>query len=58
MVKHPLANARDARDVGSAPWVRKITWSRKWQTTPVFLPGKFHGQRRLVGHRPWGCKHD
>ena len=24
--------------------------------TPVFLPGKFHGQRSLVGYRPWGCK--
>ena len=23
---------------------------------PVFLPGEFHGQRRLVGHSPWGCK--
>ena len=27
------------------PWVRKILWRRKWQPTPVFLPGKFHGQR-------------
>jgi len=25
-------------------------------TTPVFLPGKFHGQRNLVGYSPWGCK--
>ena len=31
------------------PWVRKIPWRRKWQPTPVFLPGKFHGWRRLVG---------
>ena len=29
-------------------WVRKIPWSKKWQPTPVFLPGKFHGQRSLV----------
>ena len=29
-------------------------WKRKWQPTPVFLPGKFHGQRSLVGYRPWG----
>ena len=28
-------------------WVRKIPWSRKWQPAPVFLPGKFHGQRSL-----------
>ena len=31
------------------PWVRKIPQSRKWQFTPVFLPGKFHGQRNLGG---------
>ena len=30
-------------------WVRRIPWSRKWQSSPVFLPGKFHGQRNLVG---------
>ena len=28
---------------GFGPWVRKIPWRRKWQLTPVFLPGKFHG---------------
>ena len=38
------------------PWVRKIPWSRKWQPTPVFLPGKSHGQRSLEGCRPWGCE--
>ena len=27
------------------PWVGKIPWRRKWQPTPVFLPGKSHGQR-------------
>ena len=27
------------------PWVKKIPWNRKWHSTPVFLPGKFHGQR-------------
>ena len=31
-------------------------WRRKWQSTPVFLLGKFHGQRSLVGCSPWGCK--
>ena len=29
---------------------------RKWQPTPVFLPGKSHGQRSLVGYSSWGCK--
>ena len=37
-------------------WVRKIPWRRKWQFTPVLLPGKSHGQRSLVGYSPWGCK--
>ena len=36
-------------------WVRKIPWSRKWQPTQVFLPGKFHEQRSLVGYSP--CEH-
>ena len=38
------------------PWVRKIPWRRKRQPTPVFLPGKSHGQRSLGGYSPWGCK--
>ena len=37
-------------------WFRKIPWIRKWQPTPVFLPGKSHGQRSLVGYSPWGLK--
>ena len=38
----------------SPPWMQ--TWRRKWQPTPVFLPGKSHGQRRLAGYGPRGCK--
>ena len=38
------------------PWVGKIPWRRKWQPTPVSLPGKFHGQRSLAGYSPWGHK--
>ena len=30
-------------------WVRKISWRRAWQPTPVFLPGEFHGQRNMAG---------
>ena len=34
------------------PWVRKIPWSRrKWQSTPIFSPGKFHRQKSPWGHR-------
>ena len=29
---------------------------KEWLSTPVFLPGEFHGQRSLVGYSPWGCK--
>ena len=36
--------------------VRKIPWRREWQSTPVLLPGEFHGQRSLVGYSPWGPK--
>ena len=31
------------------PWIRTISWRRKWQPTPIFLPGKSHGQRSLSG---------
>ena len=31
-------------------------WRRKWQPTPVFLPGKSHGWKSLVGYSPWGRK--
>ena len=34
------------------PWPEKIPWRRKWQPTPVFLPGKSHGQRSLAGYSP------
>ena len=40
----------------SDPWVRKISWRRKWHSTPVFLPGKFCSQRSLMGYSPWGHK--
>ena len=48
------------RKLRFSPLVRKIPQSRKWQPTPIFLPGKFHGQRSLAGYSPWGCrvKHD
>ena len=34
---------------GFDPWFRKISWRRKWQPTPMFWPGKSHGQRSLAG---------
>ena len=54
MVKNPSANAGDPSDKGLIhPGIGKIPWSRKWQSTPVFLMGKFYGQRSLVGYSPW-----
>ena len=41
---------------GFDPWVGKIPRRWEWLPTPVFLPGKAHGQRRLVGYRLWGFK--
>ena len=49
VVKDPPASEEDARDASFNPWVRKIPSNRKWQPTPVFVPGKFHGQRSLAG---------
>ena len=36
--------------------VKKISWRRKWQQTPLFLPGKLHWQKNLVGYSLWGYK--
>ena len=44
------------RRPGFDPWVGKIPRRRKWQPTPVFLPGKSHGWQSLVGYCPWGRK--
>ena len=41
--KKPSCQCRRHRRLGFNPWVRKISWRRKWQPTPVFLPGKSHG---------------
>ena len=51
MVKH-LSTMRETQ-------VRALGWKdplEKWQSTPVLLPGKSHGQRSLIGYSPWGRK--
>ena len=57
VVKNPPVNSGDG---GFNPWVAKIPGRRKWQPSLVFLPGKSHGQRSLVGYPPlmgpWGPK--
>ena len=41
---------------GFNPWVREMSWRRKWQPTPVFLPEKTRRYRSLEGYSPWGCR--
>ena len=50
VIKNPPGNAEDIRDVGSIPGLGRFPWRRKWQPTPLFLPGKFNGQQSLVGY--------
>ena len=55
VVKNPPANAGDVGDVSSVPGSgRSCPWRRKWQPTPVFLPGEAHRQRSLERDGPWG----
>ena len=56
VVKNPPANAGDVREVGSVLRLGRSPWRRKWQPTPVFLPGESHGQRSLADYSPWGHK--
>ena len=48
MVKNPPG----MQETKFNPWVRKISWRRAWQPTPVFLPRELHGQRSLAGYSP------
>ena len=52
MVKYLLQCGR----CGFHPWVRKIPWRRKWQSTPVFFPREFHEWWNLAGYSQWGQK--
>ena len=53
-VNEPTCQCRRHKRYGFHPWVAKILWRRKWQLTPLFLPGESHGQRSLVGCNPQG----
>ena len=48
--------AQTVKNLPADPWVWKIPWRRKWLSTPIFLPGEFHGQRSLGGYSPWSRK--
>ena len=54
--KESACQCRRCKRCGFDPWVGKIPWRRAWQPNLVFLPGKSHGQRSLVGYSPWGLK--
>ena len=54
--KESTCQCRRCKGCSFNPWVGKIRWRRKWQPTPAFLPGKFHGQRSLAGYSLWGHK--
>ena len=56
--KEPVCQCRRCKIHGFNPWVRKIPWRRKWQPTPVFLPGESRGQRSLGGYSPWVAESD
>ena len=47
---------QECRRPGFNSQVRKIPWRRKWQPTPIFLPGESHRQRSLAGYSLWGHK--
>ena len=54
--KESACQCRRLKRCGFNPCVGKIPWRRKWQPTLVFLPGKFHRQRRLAGCGAWAHK--
>ena len=50
--KEPACQCRRHKRCKFSPWIRMIPWRRAWQPTPIFLPGKSHGQRSPVGYSP------
>ena len=54
--KESICQCRRCRRHEFNSWVGKILWRRKCQPTPVFLPGKSHGEKSLVSYSPWSHK--
>ena len=54
--KEPTCQCGGSKRFGFHPWAGMIPRRRVWQPPPVFLPGKSHGQRSLVGDSPWSCR--
>ena len=64
LVAQSVKNLPVLQETWFSLWDRKIPWRRKWQPTPVFLPGEFHGWRSLAdvfhgvaGSRTWLSKY-
>ena len=55
-VKNLPAELETACSVGDTGSIQKIPWHRKWQSTPVSVPGKSCGQRSLAGYSLWGSQ--
>ena len=53
VVNNPPDNAGDLREADSIPGLGRFPSRMKWQSTLVFLPGEFHGQRSLEGYSLW-----
>jgi len=56
VVKNPPVHVGYTRDMDLILGLGRTPWSRKRQSTPVFLPEKFHGQRSLVSYSLWAHK--
>ena len=54
LVKNLPASAGDSRDIGLLPRWGRSPGGGTGQSTSVFLPGEFHGQRTLAAYSPWG----
>ena len=56
MVAQTVKNLPEMQETQVRSLGQEILWRKKWQPTPVFLPGESHGQRSLAGYSPWGHK--
>ena len=56
MVAQTVKNLPAMQETGFHPWVGKMPWRRKWQSIPIFMPGKSQRQRNLAGCSPWSHK--
>ena len=56
LVSNMASTLVEGNEIYKISKISKIPWRRKWQPTPVVLPGKSHGQRSLAGYSSWGLR--